>query len=261
MKTSWPERLAGLGKNKAYCNLIRRKKPIGSFCLPPAVGPNGLIQMNEQEWLTCKDPRRMLDTLHRKTSDRKMLLFACACCRRIWNDLVDKRSRQAVLVAERFADGLATAEEMEIAAEAAEAMWNMDQPDDPLPYAAAAYNVAIPMGWWGAAPAFVAPYEIILDATPDREAEKAWQSDTLRDLFGNPFRSITLQPYRQSWPGGSIPMLAKAIYEDRTFSHLPVLADALEEAGCDNSDILSHLRGGGEHVRGCWVLDLLTGNR
>jgi hypothetical protein len=59
--------------------------------------------------------------------------------------------------------------------------------------------------------------------------------------------------------GNTVTQLAESIYTDRAFDRLPILADALEEAGCDNADILAHCRQGGEHARGCWVLDLLLG--
>jgi len=84
----------------------------------------------------------------------------------------------------------------------------------------------------------------------------------LRDIFGNPVRPVVLDP---AWRTPTVLALAQAAYIERTFpsgtldvARLAVLADALEDAGCDNADILSHLRGPGPHVRGCWVVDLLT---
>ena len=81
----------------------------------------------------------------------------------------------------------------------------------------------------------------------------------LQDLFGNPFRPPTVEPSWLHWNDGTAVKLAQAIYEERAFGRLPVLADALEDAGCDNADILNHLRGPGPHVRGCWAVDLLLG--
>jgi hypothetical protein len=83
--------------------------------------------------------------------------------------------------------------------------------------------------------------------------------DTLREVFGNPFRRVSLSPAWPAWEGGTVVKLAQAIYEERVFDRLPVLADALEEAGCDNAELVRHCRQPGEHVRGCWVIDLLTG--
>jgi hypothetical protein len=79
------------------------------------------------------------------------------------------------------------------------------------------------------------------------------------EVIGNPFQPVTLHPSWLAWHGGAVPNLARSIYDERAFERLPVLADALEEAGCDNADVLGHCRSGGEHVRGCWVVDLLLG--
>ena len=83
--------------------------------------------------------------------------------------------------------------------------------------------------------------------------------DLLRDIFGNPFRPVAAEPSWTTWNGGVVVKLAGSTYEGRAFERLPVLADALEEAGCTDADLLAHCRGGGEHVRGCWVVDLLLG--
>jgi hypothetical protein len=83
------------------------------------------------------------------------------------------------------------------------------------------------------------------------------QCALLRDLFGNPFQPVSLDPSWLSWQGGTIPKLAQSIYEDRAYERLPILADALEEAGCVNENILNHCRKPDVHVRGCWVVDLL----
>jgi len=88
------------------------------------------------------------------------------------------------------------------------------------------------------------------------------QCSHLRDLFGPlPFRPISLQRAILHWKDATIPKIVKAIYDDRTFDRLPALADALDQAGCTNTDILAHCRQAGEHVRGCWVLDLILGKQ
>jgi len=77
-----------------------------------------------------------------------------------------------------------------------------------------------------------------------------------------PFRPApAVDPSWLAWNGGTVAKLAAAIYDGGRFADLPVLADALEEAGCDSPDLLRHCRGGGGHVRGCWLLDLLLGKR
>ncbi len=89
-----------------------------------------------------------------------------------------------------------------------------------------------------------------------RRAEQVAQCNLLRDIFGNPFRPVTLHP---SWLTSDVHTLATGIYADRAFDRMPILADALQDAGCDNDDILNHCRGDELHVRGCWVVDLLLG--
>jgi hypothetical protein len=87
------------------------------------------------------------------------------------------------------------------------------------------------------------------------------QCQLLRCIFGHPFRTATLAPEWLAWNAGTALKIARAVYEERAFDRLPILADALEDAGCDDADILAHCRGGGPHVRGCWVVDLILGKQ
>jgi hypothetical protein len=94
----------------------------------------------------------------------------------------------------------------------------------------------------------------------ERKAEEGRQATLLRCIFGNPFRPApALDPAWLKWNDGTVAKLAQAIYEERRFADVPILGDALEDAGCADADILTHCRGPGEHGRGCWVIDLLTG--
>ena len=81
-------------------------------------------------------------------------------------------------------------------------------------------------------------------------------SGLLRDIFGNPFRPVTFAP---AWRTDTAVLLARQMYDAREFSAMPILADALQDAGCDNADVLNHCRSGEPHVRGCWVVDLVLG--
>jgi hypothetical protein len=86
------------------------------------------------------------------------------------------------------------------------------------------------------------------------------QAGLIRDIFGNPFRPRpTIDPAWLRWNDGTVVRMARGVYEDGRFGDLPILHDALLDAGCDNRDILDHCKGPGPHVRGCWVLDLLLG--
>jgi hypothetical protein len=87
-------------------------------------------------------------------------------------------------------------------------------------------------------------------------ALEARQADLVRDVFGDPFRPAAIDP---SWRSDSVRRLAQMIYEERHWDDLPILADALEDAGCADAAVLAHCRGGGEHARGCWLVDRLAG--
>ena len=219
--------------------------------------------MTAEQWLTCTEPSSMLAFASLHLSERRRRLFACACCRRAWSELHDSRSRRAVIVAEQYAEGELTEEELGMASAGAAAVWDAETSAlDPAgtadlpPYGAtaAAYNAAIPMGWWGAAPAFAPPDTILREASADPLAEGAAQCQLLRDIVGNPFRPVSAD---ERWDTSTVRALVADIRSEQAFDHLPVLADALMDAGCDEADILDHCRGGGPHVRGCWVIDLL----
>jgi hypothetical protein len=89
------------------------------------------------------------------------------------------------------------------------------------------------------------------------QEQAAQQIHLIREIVGNPFRRPTVQQAWLRWNDGTVPRIAQGIYEERAFDRLPILHDALLDAGCDNEDILAHCRGAGPHVRGCWALDLL----
>jgi len=89
-------------------------------------------------------------------------------------------------------------------------------------------------------------------------AERAARARLVKDIFGNPFRPVAVD---RSWLTSTVVSLAQGIYADRAFDRLPILADALQDAGCENADVLGHCRGPGPHVRGCWVVDLLLGKQ
>jgi hypothetical protein len=244
--------------------------------------------MNEALWLNCTDLGAMFDFLKGKTSDRKQRLFACACCRRIWYLVHENRSRKAAEVAERYADGLATEEERQAAWAALQVVFV------PFPYTIGMKNaLAAIVSTAGPSPfdrspvvardarnavifRDIPPEDVISgvvfsDGAPkvseeilstearefDRAVEEAAQADLVRDLFGNPFCPVTLDPTWLTRNGGTTRKLAKTIYNELDFAALPALADALEDAGCTEYALLDHCRGSTPHARGCWALDLL----
>jgi hypothetical protein len=233
--------------------------------------------MTESEWLECTDPTPMLEFLRTRFNDRKARLFGCGFLRSIWQQLDDKEgSRQAVCVSEEFADGKATRKELRIAGKVAEATaeaWSDPALEEP---AWQAVDTTSENAW-----AFFerVHYETTEEfSEPDIVNPRTWKLikervairhalyiHVLRDLFGNPFRPVAIE---FAWLTPTVTSLATAAYEERSLpsgeletTRLAILADALEEGGCDNTDILTHLRGPGPHVRGCWAVDLLTGKK
>jgi hypothetical protein len=205
--------------------------------------------MTEAEWLTCTDPTRLLEFLRGKVSDRKLRLFACACCRRV-NHLLTPELAQALEVAERFADGRADARARKAARAAAMQTPRSGSPVPPSAYLGDAKQRVVEALRKRAMEAarYTLPF-----------GEETFRTETLRCLFGNPYRPVQIQPAWLRWKDGTIPRLTLAIYDGRDFASLPVLADALEEAGCTDADILGHCRGPEPHARGCWVVDALLG--
>jgi hypothetical protein len=228
--------------------------------------------MTEGEWLEGANPARMVCFLRQqKASQRKLRLFGCACCRRVWDLLPSEASRRAVAVAERFADGLARRKDLTEALQACGKEAAAGATHDP---AAMVVRVSLKMAaWWASYNAQVqaagtGPLEPSQFAahTAAMYKEGLAQRKLLHDIFGNPFRPVRIDPAWLAWGGGTIPRLAQAIYDERSLpsglldiDRLCMLADALEEAGCGDADVLGHCRVPAEHVRGCWLIDLLTG--
>jgi hypothetical protein len=217
--------------------------------------------MTEAEWLACADdPRGMLGRLTRPISGRKLRLLLCGYCRRFGHLLSDPRIPRAVEVCERFVDDRrATRGELtEVNAAALAACNDLERLKPFESILALCATMATLESLTGRDVGGLA-------AIPPRSWEvsyDAWRStqcDLFRELFGNPFRVASADLSWLTWNDGTIRKLARAIYDGHAFDRLPVLADALEDAGCTNADILAHCRSGGEHVRGCWVVDLLLG--
>ena len=245
--------------------------------------------MTEDEWLTTRGPTPMLEFLRDRASDRKLRLFACACCRRIWPALKRSGSRKAVEVCEMYADSLTTSEQLHAAHVRAHdafarVQWAAEGDEETTPARATVYlgggadfyphHVAGEAAAAFGARARERDYKRRKKAAHTRGLdEPAWdqhnssylaakaeeertQTDLLRCVVGNPFRPVTVDP---SWLTSDVVTLAEGVYANRAFDRLPILADALQDAGCDNADILAHCRQPGEHTKGCWVIDLLLG--
>jgi hypothetical protein len=257
--------------------------------------------ITESEWQVADDPAWMLNYFRGiiRQHARKLRLFAVACCRCIWPLLVDPRSRRAVEVAERYADGAATEEELRAAANTAEDAHReifdvVGKVGSTLEWAAVYTCVELPfhsarsVSDMAATPRCLEvrtprpnlpdqiqlfPCTITPRDWPRSLVQGKWQltrlkegvatgvendiqADLLRCIFGTPFRPVA---FDARWRTPAAVALARSMYEDRSFTGLPFLADALGDAGCADEGIHAHCRQSGPHVRGCWVVALVLG--
>jgi hypothetical protein len=187
--------------------------------------------MTEAEWLASTDPTPMLEALRGKASDRKLILFSLGCwttrewyAETEWDDEIKLQTELVLAGAEPLAK---------------------------LICLFGAFNFAAPPtpDRWA---------EMVTRKRPDPTPTESVQASFLRDIFGNPFSPTAIDP---SWLTSTVIAVARGVYADRAFDRMPILADALQDARCDDTDILSHCRSEGPHVRGCWVIDLILGNQ
>ena len=232
--------------------------------------------MTEAEWRACRNPSAMLDLLRHtspKAPARRLRLYTCACCRRLPGSVLDGRLAEAVALVERFADREATPEELNrfrgaLVREGYRAGSRND-------YRRLCLCVVGPNArlWDAAGHVTNLVTELRLTAVhgPDFrtgagdwvalfQSERVPLCDLIRDVFG-PAPGWATPPVVSPWLTSTVTALARHIYQSLDFSPMPVLADALQDAGCDDEGVLGHCSGGGPHVRGCWVVDLLLGRK
>jgi hypothetical protein len=236
--------------------------------------------MTEIDWLAFANPARMLELLRGKASERKLRLFACACCRGIWRLVTDPGLRDALASVELHAEGLLSADAIRAVADTAEALAEVLDESGTATFAKRAVARAVAVDAFDAAwraadqvgdaiseegverAGYPSADEVYETAERADRVEAVRQCDLLRCIFGDPFRSVS---FNSAWRTRTVTALAHAAYEQR---HLPsghlddtrltILADALEDADADGA-LLDHLRGPGPHVRGCWSVDLCLG--
>jgi hypothetical protein len=243
----------------------------GCWALDAILGKGqGKDPVTEAEWLNETHPFDMLrwwEYYRGKPSARRQRLLACACCRLISHLMTDECLRQAVETAEAYADGMASDEEMARLHEQARALglargevlqhMSGNTPE----------NAALADSWRVAhavadaagpddGPFGNAMHNAAQDGGRGRDTEDPGQAALIREILGSPLRQAVVDP---AWRTPNVLALARGIHEDRAFDRMPILADALEDAGCDDDSILEHCRGDGPHVRGCWVVDVILG--
>ena len=221
--------------------------------------------MTEEEWLSTHDPEAVIDCWRGRWNDRSLRHIMVGLVRRVVLLVDNPPSRKIAEGMDYFADGTISRDELWDKGETCEMFEAFGYPwgshRKPL------YDEMIEAILWILYPAL--PDEAIcsgrkdisnmLAETPKNSSARkrgVWICDTVRDIFGNPFRPVVADV---AWLTPTVQSIASAIYQDRTFDRLPILADALEDAGCTNADVLRHCRQLGEHVRGCWVVDLVLG--
>ena len=215
--------------------------------------------MTEDEWTSCTNPAPMLEFLRdgHRAGERKLRLCAVAWARsflrhaaeapvteplRHW--LAGPQWLAQLEMAERYADGQVDRQALRASRQETGGPYNL-------------YLVVAGVAHFSfdAARRALGSVQREFGVPPDQEV-----CELTRCVFGNPFRPPAgIAPSVLAWQGGTVVKLAQAIYEERTFDRLPVLADMLEEAGCTDADLLGHLRGPGPHVRGCFAVDALLG--
>jgi hypothetical protein len=207
--------------------------------------------MTEDTWLAGSDPQPMLDFLGGKASDRKLRLLAVACFDHLHRQAGNENDRVVIELGERYADGSASDMQRQQTWEAIDlAKWEAVNSQD--------FEQAARL-WarqWLVIREMASRSGLVGLALSVTEGEAIAR---IRCIFGNPFRPARIDPPSLGWNDGTVVKLAGAIYDERAFDRLPILADALEEAGCSNAAILGHLRGPGPHCRGCFVLDAILG--
>jgi len=204
--------------------------------------------MTEAEWMECEDFDQVwMSSALEQVSHRRWRLYACACCRLIPEFMASAPDVECLILAEAEADGLWQSGVGEYPTDDWDIRWYRRDAHSIAHRAATAYRDFV----WRSERSI-------------RKSDVAWAAvqtladrplcELLRDVFGNPFRPATLAP---AWRTSTVTSLASQMYESRDFGAMPILADALQDAGCDSDDILNHCRGDGPHVRGCWVVDLV----
>jgi hypothetical protein len=195
--------------------------------------------MTEAQWLACKDPRKLLDYHRMKTDRRRLRLLAAACVRHAVTGDASPVVNEVIDVVERYADGVASRAEFLAARKAVRQAIK-----DKAPSASALKNLTDDE---------MEGMTVTIENVRSR-SNGAHQCGLIRCLF--PLRATSLG---SSYFTANVVALASQMYESRDFSAMPILADALQDSGCDNDDVLNHCRGDGPHVRGCWVVDLVLG--
>ena len=215
--------------------------------------------MTEAEWPECQEPQKMIKAVQKRGSERKLRLVIVAAARLVWDQLPVGEMREAVEACEARAEGVVGQETLDgYRRRFYDTYMLSDSPPE--------------QRQWAENPATRSVFVLVFATTyPDSSLRtlannEYWRigieprgnqiGDIIRDIFSNPFRPVTPDP---EWRTSTSVAIARGMYDSHDFSPMPILADALQDAGCENEDVLGHCRGSGPHMRGCWVVDLVLG--
>lgn len=225
--------------------------------------------MTEEEWLACENIQRMLKLIDGRVSYRQLRLFVCACCRLIWDERWPHRTRRAIEVAERFADGMVDSASLNNArSEACRISQDWHERSNHLSFEDPQRMKTRLLHFATIATEPIVSMHSLMVAAPWHDARlQPVAAELLRCIFR--YRTNSSADALQNGSEPSSPLvteIALAAHEGRQLptghldtARLAVLSDALEESGCTDAAILEHLRSPGPHVRGCWALDLILG--
>jgi hypothetical protein len=211
--------------------------------------------MTEEEWLSSNDPDPLIGLIRTASSTRKLRLFAAASFHCLKDHLPHSEQRGGIELLEKMGEGKSHLQARRQARKHILMDWRGGLPvgdhaiDDPDHVALMLYRAIVSTDAAGHA-------EVASRGIRDSANRRPEQCELLRDIFGNPFRQVAFDP---RWRTSDSVGVARGIYEDRAFERMPILADALMDAGCDDEQVLVHCRGAGPHVRGCWAVDLVLG--
>lgn len=203
-------------------------------------------------WYDCPEPERMLPVLQQRgrIPDRRYRRFICACAR-LLSPGADETPIlcEALVVAERYAAGNAQTTDLHAAQRAI-----LDSPQMKWEGGNALWNVVLCAVEKSAVHSAMIAIQFMnyKDLVLDRSI-----AGLIHEYLGSPFASVKVEEAWLSWKNGLVVGLAQVVHDESAFDRMPILADALEDSGCTDTDILRHLRGATPHVRHCWVLDTL----
>jgi hypothetical protein len=245
----------------------------GCWALDAVLGKgHGKPLVSEADWLAETHPFYMLNWwryFRGKPSSRKRRLLACASCRLVWHLFADKCLREAVECAEQFVEGKASESELHSLSARARALGlARGEPLGTMPFdAPGRQSLADSWRVAHAASASAGPEDfsfgnamhyVAQDGGRGRDTVDVGQTALIREILGDTPYPVTLEP---RWLTCNVVELANFIYDERAFDRLTLLADELEDTGCDSKEIIAHCRSKRPHVRGCWVIDLLLGKK